>query len=211
MKQSEIDRELRLIAKAEAKKRGWKYVGGMPYWTIGPLFFVIVQSANAKEGSFYSSLRFKWLELDHLLWKVLDMSCNEDAPFSLHANGAFVLSGQEIQTSPRRGLIWSPGVLTEQVESIAELCAQRANEVASQISSLHSYLEFLRREHEAFMQHFPRAVVDVWKEELLAALTTNDLTTATQIARSRIAVGDSGGFSSGGKSFYERALELCEP
>jgi hypothetical protein len=39
MKQTELDRELRLIAKTVVKENGWKWVGGMAYWTIGPLFF----------------------------------------------------------------------------------------------------------------------------------------------------------------------------
>lgn len=211
MKQSEIDHELRQIVKAEAKRRGWKAVGGMLYWTVGPLFFVIVQSARAKEGSFYSSCRFKWLELDRLLWKVLDMSSNEREPFSFHANGAFVLSGQEIQTSSKSGLAWAPGVLAEQVEGSAEHAFNRAIEVASQISSPHSYLEFIWREHEVLMQRLPGARVNVWKEALLVALAKNDRAKAAQIALSRIAEGDSGGFYSGGKSFYEHAMALCDP
>lgn len=209
MKQSKIDRELRQIAKTEAKKRGWKSAGGMPYWTIGPLFFVIGQGVSAKEGSFHSSLRFKWLELDHVLWQVLGMSSNEGKPFSLHANGAFVLSGQEIQTTSKRDLNWIPGVLSEQVERAVALGIQRANEVATQITSIHSYLEFVQREHDALMQRFPKAVVNVWKEELLIALKTDDLVTARRIDQARIAEGDFGGFSSGGKSFFERELELC--
>jgi hypothetical protein len=35
MKQSELDKNLRAVAKAQAKTRGWKSVGGMPYWQSG--------------------------------------------------------------------------------------------------------------------------------------------------------------------------------
>lgn len=104
MKQSAFDRELRLLAKAEAKKNGWKSVAGIPYWTVGPLFFDLTLAAGAKEGSFSSSLRFKWLDLDRVLWKVLGLSSNEKEPFSLHANGAFVLMGQEILSIQTSGL-----------------------------------------------------------------------------------------------------------
>ncbi len=211
MKQSEIDRELRFLAKAEAKKHGWKSVGGSAYWTNGPLFFVLTEAASAKEGFFYCSLRFKWLELDRILWRVLDMSSNEQEPFSLHANGAFVLSGQEIHTISTRGLEWLPGVLVEQVEGAARQAHGRASEVAAQITSIHSYLECVRREHEAFMRRNPRAVVNVWKEALLVAMATGDVAAAAQIAHARVAAGDSGGFSSGGKSFFERAQVLCKP
>lgn len=50
----------------------------------------------------------------------------------------------------------------------------------------------------------------VWKEFLLAALLTNNTVEAEKTARARIAAHDVGSFSSGGKSFYERALALCE-
>jgi hypothetical protein len=60
------------------------------------------------------------------------------------------------------------------------------------------------------MQRHPRAVVNVWKETLLVAMLTGDLARAAQIARLCIVAGDSGGFSSGGKSFFERALALSE-
>src|SRR5262245_8195349 len=120
MKQSEIERELRLFAKEEAKARRWKSVGGTPYWTSGPLFFSLTLSAGAKEGSFHSWLRFKWLDLDRLLWKVLGMSQNEHEPFSLHANGAFVLTGWEIHSTIATGFVWQPGVLQLQVQNAAQ-------------------------------------------------------------------------------------------
>jgi len=210
MKQSEIDRQLRAIAKAEAKARGWKSVGGMPYWTVGPLFFVLVQSAGAKEGSFFGALRFKWLELDNALWHVLGMSSNENEPFSLHANGAFALMGQEILSISERSIEWVPGALEQRVRDSMQRSHERAAEVASQIETIDSYMTFIQREHIAFMEHHPRAVVNVWKEALLVALLMGDPTGAAQIARARINAHDSGGYSSGGKSFYEHALAHCE-
>ena len=209
MKQSELDRDVRQVCKLEAKRRGWKSVGGMPYWTIGPLFFVLVISARAKEGSFYCSLHFKWLALDRELWRVLDMSSNEHEPFSLHANGAFVLTGQEILSASERSIVWQEGVLQERVANAANQAEGRAREVASSITSLASYVQFLEREHEAFMERYPRAVVNVHKEELLAALASKEFNRAKQIALGRIEASDSGGFSSNGKTFYENALPFC--
>ncbi len=84
LKQSEMDRNLRQIERTEAKRLGWKFAGGTTYWTMGPLLFTLIHSARAKEASFHSSLRVKWLELDRVLWQVLDMSSNENEPFSLH-------------------------------------------------------------------------------------------------------------------------------
>lgn len=209
MKQSELDRELRQLCKIEAKQRGWKSVGGMPYWTIGPLFFVLVIAGGAKEGSFYCSLRFKWLALDRELWRVLGMLSNEHEPFSLHANGAFVLNGQEIFSSSERPLVWVDGILQEKVALVATQAEQRAHEVSTSINSLASYVKFIQSEHEAFMKRFPRAVVNVYKEELLAALVSKEFSQARQIALARIEASDSGGFSSNGKSFYENALPFC--
>ncbi|WP_155637415.1 hypothetical protein [Burkholderia cepacia] len=210
MKQSEIDRELRLLVKAEAKARRWKSVGAMPYWTNGPLFFSMTLSSGAKEGSFHSLLRFKWLELDHLLWHVLGMSSNENAPFSLHANGAFVLTGWEIQRFTVRDLMWEPGVLEQQLEIATRQAASRAGEVALAVDSLDSYIRFLDREYEIFMQKHPCAAVTVCKERLLVHMLRGEKSSAVDVARERIAKQDSGGFSSGGKTFFERALALIE-
>ncbi|WP_419690485.1 hypothetical protein ACN22W_34235 [Burkholderia theae] len=210
MKQSEIDRELRLLVKAEAKSRRWKSVGATPYWTNGPLFFSMTLSARAKEGSFQSWLRFKWLELDRLLWRVLGMSSNENAPFSLHANGAFVLTGWEIQHFAVHDLVWEPGGLERQLEIATRLAASRAEEVALEVDSLNSYIRFLDREYEIFMQKHPGAAVTVWKEHLLVHMLKGEKSSAADVAIERIAKKDSGDFTSGGKTFYERALALNE-
>lgn len=198
-----------MVAKSVAKALRWRSIGSTIYWTNGPLFFTLVQGGSAKEGSYYCSLKFKWLELDRVFWRVMDMTGNEREPFSLHANGAFVLSGQEIHNISARGLEWLPGVLDHQLRIATRQASKRANDVASQISSIHSYLAFIQREHAALMQHHPRAVVNVWKEVLLVAMVEGDLPGAALTARSRIAVGDSGGYSSGGKTFFERAQALC--
>jgi hypothetical protein len=209
MKQSELNREVRQTCKLEAKRRGWNSVGGMPYWTIGPLFFVAVVSAGAKEGSFYCSLRFKWLALDRELWRVLGMSSNEHEPFSLHANGAFVLTGQEVLSISERPIVWAEGVVQERVAVVATQAEKRAREVSSSIGDLGSYVLFIQQEHKAFMERHPKAVVNVHKEELLAALANREPNWARQIALARIEASDSGGFSSNGKSFYENALSFC--
>jgi hypothetical protein len=209
MKQSELDRDIKRVCKLEAKKLGWKSVGGFAYWTMGPLFFVAVTSASAKEGSFYCSLRFKWLALDRELWRVLGMSENEQAPFSLHANGAFVLTGQEILSSHERHISWEDDVLVTKISLAYAQADQRAKEVASEIKGLDSYIEFIQREHAAFMQRFPRAVVNVHKEELLVALAERQFGRVQEIALTRIKACDTGGFASNGKSFYENALAFC--
>src|SRR5574338_83818 len=136
MKQSEIDKELNSIYNTEAKSLGWKSVGGMPYWTIGPLFFVFVSTARIKEKLFSGRLYFKWLELDNMLWRVLNLSSNENEPFSLHANGAFVLSGQEILEISAYDVEWNPDVLAQKAKSALQKAGVRSTEVASQIGSI---------------------------------------------------------------------------
>lgn len=211
MKQSELDKHLQVAAKAEAKARRWKFARSTAYWTQGPLFFSMIFSAGAKERSFHAYLRFKWLDLDQLLWRVLGMSSNEHEPFSLHATGAFVISGWEICSTITREVQWDdPDAMQQQVQNAGQRAASRAQEVATLISSLDSYVSFLQREHEIFMRSHPQAAVTVWKEILLAALLRGDKAAAAQLARERITVKDSGGFIVGGKSFYEHALALAE-
>ena len=209
MKQSEINRELNLLLRAEAKKRGWKSVGGMPYWTIGPLFFCLLPLAIAKSASFQCYLSVKWLELDRYLWKVLDMTDNEHAPFSLHANGAFVLSGTRIMQTSVMGLDWSSGILKGQIESSAQEASERSKAIAPQIQTLQTYLGFIEREHEVLVRWHPGAVTNIWVERLLVALATGDLKMVYEIASARIAAGDGGGFTSGNLTFYKRAKALC--
>lgn len=208
MKQSEIDREVGLLAKAEAKARRWKSIRSIQYWTSGPLFFSLIISAGAKEGTFHSWLRFKWLDLDKVLWRVLGMSSNENAPFSLHANGAFVLGGWEVQSMIVQNLSWEPGVLAKLVQEAAKQAGARSNEVAAQAGSLDAYVQFLEHGHRALLQKHPRAAVTIWKELLLVAMLRGDKNAAAEIAKSRILENDAGGFSSDGKSFFERALAL---
>ena len=210
MKQSEIDRELKPLVKVEVKAQRWKSIAANPYWTIGPLFFSMTLSAGAKGGSFHSWLRFKWLELDRLLWQVMGMSSNEHEPFSLHANGAFVLTGWEVHNTIVRDKEWQPGVLEQLLQAATQQAVSRAQEVEQAVDTLDSYVFFLTQEYETFMQKHPRAAVTIWKELLLVSMLRGDKKTACDIAKDRIAQHDSGGFSSGGKTFFERALALNE-
>jgi hypothetical protein len=139
------------------------------------------------------------------------MSSNEYEPFSLHATGAFVLSGWEICSTIVRDMPWDdPDALQQQVQSASQRAGSRAQEVAILVDSLDSYVSFLQREHGLFMRSHPQAAVTVWKEVLLAALLRGDKAAASQVAQERIAAKDTGGFTSDGKSFYEHALALAQ-
>ncbi|VVE41749.1 hypothetical protein PPN31114_04190 [Pandoraea pneumonica] len=185
---------------------GWKSIRGTPYWTNGPFFFSMIVSAGAKEGSFHSSLWFKWLALDRLLWHVLDMSSNENAPFSLHANGAFVLTGWQIQSFTIRDLVWEPGVLEQQIKTAMLEAASKAEDIAREIDSTDAYMRFLDREYEKR----PNAASTVWPERLLVHMLRGEKTLATEIAKDRIVKHDWGGFYAGDKTFFEHALALNE-
>jgi hypothetical protein len=209
MKQSELDKELRAGAKRQAKARGWKCVQGTLYWQIGPLFFTLVLGATVKQGTFYCSLKFKWLQLDAVLWRVLGLQGNETERFSLHANGAFSLVGQELLTISKRSLEWAPTVLSLEVNNASQEAYTCASEVSAQVASIEAYLEFIRKRHAEFMQCHPRAATNLYKEEVLVAMLAGDLPEATRIAQSRISARDQGGFVVGGRSFFQRALEQC--
>jgi hypothetical protein len=144
------------------------------------------------------------------LWKVLDLSSNEDRPLSFHANGVFTLLGQDIHIVSTEGLEWQPAVLAQQVEEAAQQAGVRAREVAGHITSIHSYLAFIQREHEAFLLRHPGALTDIWMETLLVAMVAGDMATAAEIARARIAAGDGGKFIDSRGTFFERALVRCE-
>jgi hypothetical protein len=210
MKQSELDKNLRAVAKAQAKTRGWKSVGGMPYWQSGPLLFTLVLSASAKERSFFASLRFKWLALDNMLWRVLDMESNENEPFSLHANGAFALAGTELLSHHQKVPDWEGPALEDQVAQVAQMANEIALETTRLVSTLDEYIDFIKQKHAALMARSPCAVVTTWAEELLAAMVAGNVVAARQIAAARVAECDSGGYVSGGVSLYQRVLMLLD-
>lgn len=210
MKQSELDKQLRFAAKTQAKERGLRSVGGMPYWESGPLLFMLVISASAKERVFFASLRFKWLLLDNVLWRVLDMESNEKAPFSLHVNGAFSLSGTELLSQRQNLAVWSADVVESELGLVVDQAIKTAVEVGGLISTLESYIAFIKHKHAELIARHPRAVVTTWAEELLAAMLASNTGYATRIAEARIAARDSGGYVSGGLSLYQRALRVLE-
>ena len=210
MKQSELDKQLKLVAKTQAKERSWKSVAGVPYWQSGPLFFVLVLSASVKQRSFFASLRFKWLALDSMLWRVLGMEGNEKKPFSLHANGAFALMGTELLSCHEKVCAWESGALEAETYRVMQLAHDCASETANSVSTLDGYLGFIKAKHAALMERHPRAVVTTWPEQLLAAMVADDAQLAKDIAQARIAARDSGGYMSRGLSLYQRALALLE-
>ncbi len=210
MKQLDLNRLLNATVKAEAKSRGWKSIGGQPYWRDSQLFFTLVIVSVARQRSLLSSLRMKWFSLDDHLWRVLGMSSNATAPVSLHANGAFTLRGQEVLAETVQDCEWSAPWLEAKVRAIASLAAAKSSHVVSTVANIDDYLTFIEREHALLMARYPKAAVDLWTEKVLVALEKNDRRTVADIARVRIAAGDPGTFVAGGRTFYQRALEYVE-
>lgn len=140
MKQSELDRIVKQHCKLEARRYGWRALGDCVYWKDGPLLFVLFFCARNQEQLIYYSLSFKWLALDHELWRVLDMADNHKLPFSIHANGAFVVRGQQILERKEPSAIHEPVVLGSRIALAASEAGQRAKEVAAAVNDLSSYL-----------------------------------------------------------------------
>ena len=210
MKQLELNRLLNAILKKEAKSRGWKSIGGQPYWREGDLFFTLLVVPVARQRSLHSSLRIKWFSLDEHLWRVLGMSSNASAPMSLHANGAFTLSGQEVLADTVQDCEWSAQWVEASVRAIASAAADKSAQVSSTTANIDDYLALIEREHTALMARYPKAVVNLWTERLLVALEKNYRRRAADIARERVAARDPGTFVAGGRTFYQRALEYVE-
>ena len=175
----------------------------------GPLFFRFFFCARLKEQLIHYSLNFKWLELDHELWRVLGMTDNHREPFSLHANGAFVVRGQQILVHREPFTVYEPAALESRIALAASQAGERAMEVAAVVSDLSSYLQFIRQEHELYQQLKPGSLINIYPHELLCALLNKELRRANELALARMQAGDSGGFSVNGKSLYENALPFC--
>lgn len=210
MKQSELNKLLAATMKSVSKERGWRCVGGQPFWRADNLFFTVLPAAVARERCLYYSLRFKWFSLDDLLWSILGMTANSHAPMSLRANGAFALTGYELLAESRQDCVWITSWLEEAAQSIAAAADAKARTVTDSIDSIQSYLEFIEREHALFMSKHPSARRDLFKEQVLVALERSDYESARAISTERISVRDVGGFISGGRSFFELALAYID-
>jgi hypothetical protein len=200
-----LDKLLGATLRTLSGKRAWKCIGRTLYREAGPLFFVLVVATGARERVLHWSLRVKWTEMDAELWRVLGMHSNLDEPISLHANGAFTLTGHELAWSRIEECTWTPEGVRQLLEAVLTGAEGPAAEVAARIRSIEEFMDFAAEWHADLLVRAPGAVVNLWKERVLFHLLRGERETALQIAEERATAGDSGGFTVGGSTFFEKA------
>ncbi|MFO1251464.1 MAG: hypothetical protein U1E77_10105 [Inhella sp.] len=191
----------------EAEHRGWHGLDGMPYWRQGPLFFLLLPLADARQGHARLSLSMKWRALDRVLWRTLGLSLPED--LRPHAASAHALPGVTVYRSAVSGLDGPSEALARWVALSMQGAADAAARLAGGLDTLPRYLAFSEREQQAWLQRHPHASSSLWQERVLAALLQQDVAGAADLARARLAAGECGGFRVRGHSLFERVLALA--
>ena len=118
-KLKELKTELPKIIKEIAKEKKLKKKDYMLFSKKGELFFdcLIFLSVNDADECICSTREtLKPMWLDDLLWELLDMKDNINAPISLRAEGAFSISGALLYDNKTILVDWSK----EELQSIVE-------------------------------------------------------------------------------------------
>ena len=162
---------LRSIAN-EAGPRGWQLLDGMPYWTQGPLFCLLIPFADTRHGHARVSLTIKWRALDRVLWRILGLAPPEG--LRAHAARAQALPGWSVYRSAVSGLGWPSEALERWVALAVQDAADCAARLAGELDALPRYLEFIEREHRALLERQPHASSRLDQERALALLLQED-------------------------------------
>jgi len=203
---SALDRALARCVATEAHTRAWHCLDGMPYWSQGPLFFLLIPIADARLGHCRVTLSVKWQALDRVLWRTLGLAAPEG--LRPHAASAYALPGHTVYCSAVSGLAWPSEALERWVGLSLRGAADCADRLVGELDELPRYLAFVEREQRAQLQRHPHAAGSLGQEQVLAALLQQDATAAAELARARLAAGDGGGYRVQGQTLFERVLQL---
>lgn len=210
MKQSESDKLLNKILKAESNRLGWKCSRGFVFKKESDLFFTILITGQPKAQRLSWSMSFKHYDFDEIFWDVVKLPENKKQPLSFRACGAWVAPSTEVQCGNTTLNKWDEETISGEISNIFELLDPTSVEVANSVTTYQSNLRVLENYYSQLMNKYPNAVRTVWTEKLLTCLLESELDEAKEIANNRIEMGDSGGFNYAESSFYQLASEYID-
>lgn len=210
MKQSESDKLLNKLLKKYSGHFGWKCSCGFVFKKEGELFFTILIVGVAKIKRLSWSISFKHFDFDNIFWDVVKLPENKKQPLSFRACGAWVAPSMEMESGYAVLADWEEERISGQIRQVFERLDQISSEVAQSVNSYRSNLQVLENYYSQLLKKHPNATKTLWVERLLTLLLEHNTKEAKEIADSRIAAGDSGGFSYAGNSFYQLANEYIE-
>lgn len=195
------DFEKQLLAELSPrlKKTKWKKSSCALVNQAGAVYQDLLISVHRNSVVTTAELRFKPMELDPILWDVMDIPENRDKPLSFRTWGAFTCSGLPIYATQ----VESPGDTPSMVaEKLAALCHDKATLFMDVLST--SSFSALVAAHPNQVERGAYAVTLI-----TSLINEGDLELARQTAYGYAsgALSSCASFESAGKDFHQLALD----
>ncbi|MBP6004667.1 MAG: hypothetical protein KA746_14650 [Pyrinomonadaceae bacterium] len=207
MKQSELNKLIKQIAKPLAKTQGWKYSGGFIYKRTDRLFFCLIIGGYAKGKNLYYLFSYKWFDSDDVFWKIVGLEENSLKPLSFRAAGAWTAP----TTVLGNGIIplarLEEDLIRHELVALLEITDAHATMLDGKLQTLGDdllHLELVQLEH---LQVHPNSVRTNHVQIVLDRIMNREYDIALQEIDLRIAEGDFGGFLFGSKTFFTAAKD----
>ena len=121
---SEFEKQLLSALTPRLKKMSWKKNSCALYTATGDFYQDVFISVHRNSSQTIAELRFKPLNLDPILWDILDIPENRDRPLSFRTWGAFTCPGLPIYDAN----VEDAGDDPESVaENLLQLCADKGS------------------------------------------------------------------------------------
>jgi len=208
IKQSELNKKTNEALKKAAKLFLWSFSRGFLFCKKGNLFFYICINPIKNIKKLNISLYYKWYDFDNVFWDILDLQENKKRPLSFHAAGAWTMPGMIIFKQNIDDCNWESFDFLAQIFEIVKKTNNISDDIASKIKNIDENILYVRKLFEQLTATFPKATINIDKEELITKIIKKEYASAKNIIETRLAENDSGGFISKGRNFYQMAQEF---
>ncbi|OGC16510.1 hypothetical protein A2282_02115 [candidate division WOR-1 bacterium RIFOXYA12_FULL_36_13] len=103
---------------------------------------------------------------------------------------------------------WESFDFLAQIFEIVKKTNNISDDIASKIKNIDENILYVRKLFEQLTATFPKATINIDKEELITKIIKKEYASAKNIIETRLAENDSGGFISKGRNFYQMAQEF---
>jgi hypothetical protein len=210
VKQSEINKVVRQIAKSVGKNYQWKSSSGFLFCKKGLLLFSLIILGHGKNRTICDTLYYKLYDFDEIFWKIVGLEENLNQPLSFRVAGVWTAPMVEVYDSFIENDDWSESNLSCKIKEIIQKADNMSSEIAQEITDLDKNIQYTEGLFAKLQKDHPGSLINIDKEKLLTAILKKEYSLVTNMADEMIAKNNSGGFNTGSKSFYMLAKEYIE-